>query len=84
MKFLLLLLGCLVQVRAGQAIYSYDHWEYSTKLTEDNFDDFISSSIQQDKTVFVRWIGTLARLACCLFGLCNSVISHLFRTASPG
>jgi len=40
------------------AIYPDDHWNYSTKLTEDNFDSFIQGEIDQDKTVLVRWIAS--------------------------
>jgi len=40
------------------AIYPDDHWNYATKLTEDNFDSFIQGEIDQDKTVLVRWIAS--------------------------
>ena len=67
MRSLMLLLWL---VGRSQAIYSDDHWDYSTKLTEDNFDEFITSNIDQDKTVFVRWIG-----GCSLSGVaCNTLL----------
>jgi len=51
-----LLLSALVV--GVSAIYSDDHWSYSTKLTEDTFDSFIQEGIDAGKTVFVRWIAS--------------------------
>lgn len=33
------------------AIYPDDHWNYSTRLTEENFDSFIQEGIDSGKTV---------------------------------
>lgn len=43
----------LVLVWANQAfaIYPDDHWNYSTKLTEENFDSFVQEGIDAGKTV---------------------------------
>ncbi len=40
------------------AIYPSDHWDYSTQLTEANFDSTIQGHIDAGKTVFVRWIAS--------------------------
>jgi len=40
------------------AIYPDDHWNFSTKLTVDNFDSTIQKEIDAGKTVFVRWIAS--------------------------
>lgn len=49
---LALLLGSAV------AIYDADHWQFSTKLTEESFDGFIKDNVNAGKTVFVRWIAS--------------------------
>ena len=41
-----------------QAIYPDNHFDYSTKLTQDNFESTIQSEIDAGKTVFVRWIAS--------------------------
>jgi len=69
------LLAALAMLAARQvgAIYPDDHWSYSTQLTEDNFDSFIETNVNEGMTVFVRWIASpyvllyLFLLAGCLF-----------------
>jgi hypothetical protein len=48
----------LAVVGAAAAIYDDDHWDYSTKLTDENFDSTVKSAIESDKTLFVRWIAS--------------------------
>jgi len=43
---------------AVHAIYTDDHWDYSVKLTEDNFEKTIQAEIDAGKTMFVRWIAS--------------------------
>lgn len=50
--------AALLLVGGIEAIYDADHWNFSTKLTEETFDSFISEGIEADKTVFVRWIAS--------------------------
>lgn len=51
--------AALVSAIAGvTAIYPDDHWDYSTKLTEDNFDGEVSKAVDGDHTLFVRWIAS--------------------------
>jgi hypothetical protein len=40
------------------AIYPDDHWNYSTRLTEENFDSFVQGGIDSGKTV-VRQFATI-------------------------
>jgi hypothetical protein len=40
------------------AIYPGDHWTYSKKLTEDNFESTIQAEIDAGRTMFVRWIAS--------------------------
>lgn len=42
----------------AQAIYPPDHWNYSTKLTLDNYVSKIQDEIDAGKTVFVRFIAS--------------------------
>jgi len=46
----------LATVSAG--IYPDDHWQYSTKMTVDNFDGFVKENVDAGKTVVVRWIAS--------------------------
>lgn len=39
-------------------IYPDDHWDYSTKLTMDNYKDVIQSTIDDGKTLMVRFIAS--------------------------
>jgi len=48
----------LASIAFAQSIYPDDHWTFSTKLTEDNFDSHIQKEIDSGKTVFVRWIAS--------------------------
>jgi hypothetical protein len=48
----------MAAVAAAISIYPEDHWNYSTQLTESNFESFIQEQIDQDKTTFVRWIAS--------------------------
>ena len=36
--------------------FADDHWEFSKKLTVDNYKEFIQSEIDAGRTLFVRWI----------------------------
>jgi hypothetical protein len=45
-------------VASVSAIYPADHWDYSTKLTEENAESFIKENIDAGKTVYVRWIAS--------------------------
>jgi len=53
-----LLLAVAVLAIATASIYPDDHWNYSTKLSEDNFDSYIQKQIDAGKTTFVRWIAS--------------------------
>lgn len=55
-----LLLACanLVLVTAAGGIYPDKHWDYSTKLTTDTFDDAIKAHVDSGKTFMVRWIAS--------------------------
>jgi hypothetical protein len=55
-SILALLLVSLIS--SSNAIYPSDHWEYSTKLTEETYQEKISAEINAGKTVFVRWIAS--------------------------
>jgi len=52
-----LLLIAALAINAS-AIYPSDHWDYSKKLTTENFTPSIEAAIGEDKTVFVRWIAS--------------------------
>jgi len=52
------LLPLAAALQAVAAIYPDDHWDYSTKLTDDNFDDTIKQNIDAGKTLFIRWIAS--------------------------
>jgi hypothetical protein len=39
-------------------IYPDGHFDTVTKLTTDNFDDFIKTNVDAGKTTFVRWIAS--------------------------
>ena len=45
-------------VIAVNAIYPPDHWQYSTQLTIENFDDTVKAAVDSGKTMFVRWIAS--------------------------
>jgi len=40
------------------AIYPDGHWDYSKKLTVDNFDATVKEEVDAGKTFFVRWIAS--------------------------
>jgi hypothetical protein len=42
----------------ASGIYPPDHWTYSTKLTEENFDSWLETTIASGRTAFVRWIAS--------------------------
>jgi len=48
----------LTLVAGATAIYQDDHWLYSTKLTTSNYAETIQSEIDNDKTVFVRFVAS--------------------------
>lgn len=39
-------------------IYPDGHWNHVTKLTEDNYEKFITDNVDSGKTLFVRWIAS--------------------------
>jgi hypothetical protein len=46
---------------AGSAvagIYPDDHWNFSTELTDENFDANVQEAVDGDHTLFVRWIAS--------------------------
>ena len=47
-----------LSVMMANAIYPEDHFEYSTKLTNENHEKFISDNISAGKTVFLRTIAS--------------------------
>jgi hypothetical protein len=40
------------------SIYPVDHWQHSTKLTTDNFEEQVKLQVDSGKTFFVRWIAS--------------------------
>jgi hypothetical protein len=42
----------------ASGIYPDGHWKHSTRLTEANFEPFIKETVDQGKTLFVRWIAS--------------------------
>ncbi len=57
MTVLRLLLATAILAMAN-AIYPDDHWNYSTKLSGDNFEKFIEDNLSEGKTTFVRFIAS--------------------------
>lgn len=55
---LLVSLVVCILVGTATAIYSSDHWKYSTKLTKENFESTVQSEIDAGRTLFVRWIAS--------------------------
>jgi hypothetical protein len=55
---LLLLLSAVFAVNADDLIYPDDHWNYSTRLTDENFESIVSAEIEAGKTMMVRWIAS--------------------------
>jgi len=49
---------CASLLSSVLAIYPNDHWNYSTKLTEENFESTIQAEIDAGRTMFVRWIAS--------------------------
>ena len=59
MRILVLALALLGYIMSSvMAIYPEDHWTYSTKLTPDNYEEFLSSNLAQGKVVIVRTIAS--------------------------
>lgn len=53
-----LLLASLAGLAAA-GIYPDDHWQYSTKLTnDDEFNAKVQEAVDGDHTLFVRWIAS--------------------------
>ena len=48
----------LMAISVAHALYPDDHWNYSTRLTQDNFMSTLKDVIESDKTLFVRWIAS--------------------------
>jgi hypothetical protein len=57
-RTLLLLLSAVFAVNADDLIYPDDHWNYSTRLTDENFESIVSAEIEAGKTMMVRWIAS--------------------------
>jgi hypothetical protein len=51
-------LAVLMMIGFAQAIYPSDHFDYSTKLTVDTFDEQVKSAVDSGKTLMVRWIAS--------------------------
>jgi hypothetical protein len=47
-----------ILVGTATAIYPEDHWNYSAKLTKENFESTVQSEIDAGRTLFVRWIAS--------------------------
>jgi len=45
-------------VATAMAIYPDDHFDFSHKLTVDNYKQHIQSEIDAGRTLFVRWIAS--------------------------
>lgn len=58
MKLIIKLLLIAALAINASAIYPTDHWEFSKKLTTENFTPSIEDAIAEGKTVFVRWIAS--------------------------
>jgi len=56
--FLFLLFVTLFTSVFAGGMYGSDHWQYSTKLTEGNFDTVVKEAIDNGQTLFVRWIAS--------------------------
>jgi len=53
------LVSALMAATTGvRAIYPDDHWNYSTKVTMENFDGIVQEEIEAGRTLFVRWIAS--------------------------
>ena len=52
------LMAAALVVTTAFGIYPSDHFDYSTKLTEDNYEAFLSDNLQSGKTVLVRTIAS--------------------------
>lgn len=48
----------LPRAQVASAIYPDDHWQYSTKLTSDNFDEEVAKAVDGEHTLMVRWIAS--------------------------
>jgi hypothetical protein len=52
------ILVCLALLGLAFGIYGPNHWSHSKELTNDNFDSFISTNLDEGKTVMVRFIAS--------------------------
>jgi hypothetical protein len=50
------LLAATVLLATG--IYPDGHWNHVTKLTESNYEKFITDNVDSGKTLFIRWIAS--------------------------
>mgnify|MGYP000539261936 FL=1 len=53
---LAVLVAGITTVTAG--IYPDDHFEYATKLTQENFNNEVTAAVDAGKTMFVRFIAS--------------------------
>jgi len=51
-------IAILMMLGFAHAIYPSDHFDYSTKLTVDNFDEQVKAAVDSGKTLMVRWIAS--------------------------
>jgi len=59
MAALSLLIGAVLSGVANAGIYPDDHWQYASKLANDEeFDALVGQAVDSDKTLFVRWIAS--------------------------
>jgi hypothetical protein len=57
-RTLVLLLSAVFAVNADDVIYPDDHWNYSTRLTVENFESTVAAEIEAGRTMMVRWIAS--------------------------
>jgi hypothetical protein len=57
-RTLLLLLSAVFAVNADDLIYPDDHWNYATRLTEENFESTVTAEMDAGRTMMVRWIAS--------------------------
>jgi hypothetical protein len=48
----------LASFAVAAAIYPDDHWDYSSELGKDHFEEFVKTNVDGGKTVFVRYIAS--------------------------
>jgi hypothetical protein len=51
-------MAALLFTASALAIYPDGHFDKITKCTTENFEKLVESTVDQDKTLFVRWIAS--------------------------